>query len=140
MVEEVVIDDRDLSETEKQPFVGKVIWSRYPCDCDICKNAPYGGDKWHIQIKPLDGVYTAVQHQWYRPSKTTKSGWGQMMKRLVKLGFRGLHPSDLEGKVFEWHWEKFKYPSGETAVWLPVREITGSELDIYEKAAERNAV
>ena len=130
MVEEVVIDDSGLSEATRENFIGEVIWSRYPCDCEICRRGPIGGDQWHIQIEPLDGTYSQIQHEWYRPSKTKKSAWGMMMSRLVQLGLKGKKISELEGMVFEWEYTEYEIPSGEKKrCWLPKRIVSEEEVE-----------
>jgi len=141
MVEELLLDDRTLGESARENFIGEVIWAKYPCDCEICQKAQIEGDQLHIQIEPLDNTYSAVQHEWYRPSKTVHSKYGLLVRSLAELGIRGIKPEELEGMVFEWQYKEYQIPSGDKKfAWVPIRKVSEDEVRILRKRMERNTV
>ena len=141
MPEEIILDPDSLSEEAREPFIGEVVWAKYPCDCEVCSRGQFGQDQLHIQIQPIDGVYSATQHEWYRPTKTARSAYGMLVKALAKLGMKKIKPSDLVGKVFEWHYTEYETPGGDKKyVWIPSRLLSDAEVSTLKKAMERGTL
>lgn len=152
---ELVFGTEKLLDSAKEPFIGKVTSAEFPCHCEECEkgarnleekqkaagepvNVP---ERLHIFITPLT-VYTEPQRQWWNPTKTKLSKWGDLQKRLEELGIIDKFKTEREkafiGMVAEWHW----VPVLEVGVstidrevlhWLPVRILTESEIaDVRE--------
>ena len=163
MAEEVVIDTgEELLETFREPFIGRIVHSKFPCDCEICRSGESAlqalyeeralrgeeirGDfkrpeQWHIEIEPLT-VYSRNQHEWYPKRKTRYSKWGAILAAFRRLGYDKFKPEDLIGKVFEWEYKKIQVGTSkrEVYVWLPVRELTEEEVKMYTKSEQGTEV
>lgn len=131
----------------KSPFVGKVVKSVYPCDCDICAKGKQKlqemtgretADKWHIEIQPLT-EYQSVQHNWVS-GKTTGSSAYVFIVAINNLGITLKDYKDLEGMTFEWEWKILNKEKKNTGIWIPVRHVTGKELEKYEEIAEKRGI
>ena len=153
MTEEVIIDTgEELLETFREPFIGKIVHAKFPCDCEICKSGESAlqalneeralrgeeirefkrPEQFHIEIEPLT-VYSRNQHEWYPKRKTRFSKWGAMLAAFRRLGYDKFKPEELVGKVFEWEYKKIEVGTAkrEVYVWLPVRELTEEEVKMY---------
>lgn len=139
----LVFGTEGLLESAKEPFIGEVIYSEFPCHCEDCekgatamlekykREAP---DRLHIQIKPLS-VYTEVQHNWWIPTKTKLSRWGDLQAQLEKLGLMDRFKTEREkafiGLVADWEWREVAVGvTGDAKFhWLPVRITLKEEID-----------
>lgn len=138
----LVFGTEGLLESAKEPFIGEVIYSEFPCHCEDCekgatalqqeyqRTAP---DRLHIKMKPLT-VYTEVQHQWWIPTKTKLSRWGALQEQLEKLGlmdnFKINREKAFMGLVVEWQWSEVAVGvTGEPkSYWQPIRILTEDEI------------
>jgi len=147
---ELVFGTEKLLESAKEPFVGEVTYAVFPCHCEDCEkgartleekqkaegdpvNVP---ERLHVHIKPLT-VYTKEQSQWWNPTKTKLSRWGDLQKQLEKLGVMDRFKTDgfeaFMGMIAEWHWvevEEVGVSTTKRAVlhWIPVRILTEEEV------------
>ena len=147
-------------EPTKANFIGEVIAAVYDCQCEICKAGEqrlkelFGkepgaiGHRYHIRIKPLT-TYSKIQNLWLMPSRFRYSQWAHFVQRIkeidpetyeemLNLARSGQDPLQaIVGKVYEW--EETFVPTGinkrPTRMMLPVRPITGEELQKYVSEA-----
>lgn len=138
----------DLSETARENFVGMIIESNYPCNCEVCLRGAQSlestgqarKESLHIQISPAH-VYDKTQHEWFVPSKTKVSKWGAFNEQLDQLGItkRLKSEQDLVGMVFEFESREVKVGFGDKVVpcWVPIREVGQKEFDkLSEESSE----
>ena len=106
------------------------------------------GHRYHIRIKPLT-TYSKIQNLWLMPSRFRYSQWAHFVQRIkeidpetyeemLNLARSGQDPLQaIVGKVYEW--EETFVPTGinkrPTRMMLPVRPITGEELQKYVSEA-----
>lgn len=147
---ELVFGTEKLLESAKEPFIGEVTYAEFPCHCEECEkgarkleemqtaegvpvNVP---ERLHIFITPLT-VFTEPQRQWWNPTKTKLSRWGDLQKQLEKLGVMDKFKTEREqafmGMVAEWNWvevEEVGVSTTKRAVlhWIPVRILTEEEV------------
>ena len=139
---ELVFGTEKLLESAKEPFVGEVVYSIFPCHCIDCEKGAgtlqeqYGKvapERLHIHIKPLT-VYTEIQHNWWIPTKTKLSRWGALQAQLETLGLMDKFKSDgynaFMGMVAEWTWSEVAVGvTGDAKFhWIPTRILTEEEV------------
>lgn len=139
---ELVFGSENLLDSAKEPFVGEVIYSKFPCHCEDCEKGAVAlkekfqriaPDRLHIHLKPLT-VYTEVQHQWWIPTKTKLSRWGALQEQLEKLGiindFKKNGEKAFVGMVAEWRWAEVAVgvTGDEKYHWIPTRLLTEDEV------------
>lgn len=133
-----------LLASARENFIGEITSAVYPCKCDVCRKGDKAliaqgqepsGDRLHMKMEPLT-VYEKIQQEWLTPTKTLKSKWGAFNQRLEQIGCKVKSEADLIGKVFEFESATIKagVTDTEVTVWLPVREVTGEELEKLRSA------
>ena len=139
-----VFGTENLARSAKENFIGTVTYAKLPCDCEDCRKGAekvleetgrVAPDRLHIKIQPIDGTYEKEQQQWYVPTKTIVSRWGEFNKRLEEMGLvKELNEKGVEaliGKTFEWEWVSMKVgvkPQREVEAWMPKRLLTEEEV------------
>ena len=126
--EDVIWDPDQLKEGAS--FVGKVEKVEW-------QPTEYGsGRQLHLLIRPMDHEIkgeTGCYHEWYNPSKQTKSKWGIFVTRLKNAGaMPKKDEKELEGKVFEWETVKEVFIDGgeEIEFRVPCRLVEGGKTSV----------
>lgn len=130
-----IMDEKDFTEG-KESFVGVVLASRLPCDCESCqkgnekKTRTY--DQWHIVIEPLT-VYTSGKkmHNWLS-GKTKRSSMYKFLTSISDAGVKIDDTEDLVDGTFLWDWLKTGDSVDKTqeyGIWIVNRELTKEEIN-----------
>lgn len=141
MSEDIWEPDKLAEEAVPEEMEGKIVYAVFPCDCEVCikgdrRLEEMGSERrsvsrLHITAEDVHGERGDL-HEWYTPSKTVKSKWGALMKRLKDLGVDPTkdvketiddenHIRGLEDATFVWESEPVEVGIGGRKVdtWLP---------------------